>query len=47
VPHADASGSTAVRRLGALRGETLTTARPSYDQNNEPIVEITFDSQAA
>jgi preprotein translocase subunit SecD len=47
VPYEDGSGSIAVRRLGGIRGDSLTNARPSYDQNNEPIVEITFDSQAA
>ena len=51
VPYApDAPGagtSIAVRRLGGIRGDSLTNARQSYDQNNEPIVEITFNSQAA
>ena len=47
VPYEDGSGSIAVRRLGGIRGDSLTNARQSYDQNNEPIVEITFDSQAA
>jgi preprotein translocase subunit SecD len=51
VPYApDSPGagtSLAVRRLGGIRGDSLTAARQSYDQNNEPIVEITFNSQAA
>jgi len=50
VPYAAGSDfagtSTAVRRLGGVRGDSLTNAQQSYDQQtNEPIVNITFDSQ--
>ena len=51
VPYAaDSPGagtSIAVRRLGGIRGDSLTAARLDYDQNNEPVVAITFNSQAA
>jgi len=50
VPYAPntpgAGTSIAVRRLGGIRGDSLTDARQSYDQQtNEPIVNITFDAQ--
>ena len=38
--------SLAVRRLGGIRGDSLTNARQSFDpQDNAPVVSITFDSQ--
>ena len=38
----------AVKRLGGIRGDNLTDARPGNDpQTNEPVVTITFDSQGA
>jgi len=43
-----AGQSLAVERLGGIRGDNLTDARPGNDpQTNEPIVSITFDSQGA
>ena len=51
VPYAaDAPGagtSIAVRRLGGIRGDSLTNAQQTYDQNNEAVVSITFDSQGS
>jgi preprotein translocase subunit SecD len=51
VPYApDAPGagtSIAVRRLGGIRGDSLTNAQQSYDQNQEPVVSITFDAQGS
>ena len=38
--------SLAVRRLGGIRGNSLTNAQQSFDpQTNEPVVSITFDAQ--
>jgi preprotein translocase subunit SecD len=50
VPYAStASGagtSIAVKRLGGVRGDSLTNAQQSFDQRtNEPVVSITFDAQ--
>lgn len=49
VPFADASaggvGAIAVKRLGGIKGDSLTDAKQSYDQNNTPVVSITFDQQ--
>ena len=50
VPYADpASGgvqSIAVKRLGGIKGDNLTNAQQSFNQqNNEPVVSITFDQQ--
>ncbi len=37
-----------VRRLGGIRGDSLTNAQPTRNQqNNEPVVSITFDAQGA
>ncbi|WPZ05120.1 protein translocase subunit SecD [Blastomonas marina] len=46
APGSDYEGATlAVRRLGGIKGDTLTDARQSFDpQTNEPVVNITFDS---
>ena len=42
------SAVIAVRRLGGIRGNSLTDAQQSFDpQTNEPVVSITFDSQGA
>ena len=36
----------AVKRLGGIKGDQLTNAQQTYDQQtNEPVVSITFDSQ--
>jgi len=51
VPYADpAEGggvpTIAVRRLGGIKGDTLTNAQQTYDpQTNEPVVSIQFNSQ--
>ena len=50
VPYAEgeplAGTSIAVRRLGGIRGDSLTNAQQSFDpQTNEPVVSITFDPQ--
>ncbi|MXO59499.1 protein translocase subunit SecD [Altererythrobacter salegens] len=43
-----AGQAIAVKRLGGIRGDMLTNAQQSNDQQtNEPIVNITFDSQGA
>ena len=40
--------SLAVRRLGGIRGDSLTDAQQSFDaQTNDPVVTITFDSQGS
>ncbi|HVR91568.1 MAG TPA: protein translocase subunit SecD [Novosphingobium sp.] len=50
VPYADparnGAAAIAVKRLGGIKGDSLTNAQQSNDQrNNEPIVSITFDQQ--
>ena len=41
-----AGGVIAVKRLGGIRGDSLTNAQQSFDaQTNEPVVDITFDQQ--
>src|SRR5690606_23738041 len=41
-----AGQSIAVRRLGGIRGDSLTNAVQGFDQQtNEPVVNITFDAQ--
>jgi preprotein translocase subunit SecD len=47
APGSDLEGSAlAVKRLGGIRGDSLTNAQQSVDpQTNEPIVNITFDAQ--
>lgn len=50
VPYADplegGAPAIAVKRLGGIRGDSLTDARQSFDQrNNEPVVSIQFDQQ--
>ncbi|MDF1834652.1 MAG: protein translocase subunit SecD [Alteraurantiacibacter sp. bin_em_oilr2.035] len=50
VPYADESAYAgqfeAVRRLGGIRGDTLTGAQQSFDpKTNEPVVSIQFDPQ--
>ncbi|MXP09123.1 protein translocase subunit SecD [Pseudoblastomonas halimionae] len=46
APGSDFEGSAiAVKRLGGIKGDTLTDARQSFDaQTNEAVVTITFDS---
>ena len=50
VPYAEDSAFAgqfeAVRRLGGIRGDSLTNAQQGFDQQtNEPVVNIQFDSQ--
>jgi|EndMetStandDraft_2_1072991.scaffolds.fasta_scaffold18199_2 preprotein translocase subunit SecD len=51
VPYADPAKSggmpaIAVKRLGGIKGDQLTDAKQSFgQQNNEPVVSITFDQQ--
>ena len=47
APGSDYEGTQlAVRRLGGIRGDSLTNAQQSFDpQTNEPIVNIQFDPQ--
>ena len=51
VPYAEqqpgqAVSSIAVRRLGGIKGDSLTNAQQSYEQQtNQPVVSITFDQQ--
>ncbi|MDE2595915.1 MAG: protein translocase subunit SecD [Sphingomonadales bacterium] len=52
VPFADPKksstgvGAIAVKRLGGIKGDSLTDAKQTFDQrNNEPVVSITFDQQ--
>lgn len=48
VPFEDGSGMLAVKRLGGIRGDSLTNAQQSFEQQtNQPVVSITFDSQGA
>ena len=49
APNSDYAGATiAVRRLGGVRGDSLTAAEATRDPTtNEPAVSITFDSQGA
>ena len=46
APGSDYEGSAlAVRRLGGIRGDSLTNAQQTFDsQTNEPVVSIQFDS---
>jgi preprotein translocase subunit SecD len=47
APGSDYEGqSIAVKRLGGVRGDSLTNAQQSFDpQTNEPVVSITFNSE--
>ena len=46
APGTDFEGtSIAVRRLGGIRGDSLTNAQQTFSQNNEPVVSISFDQQ--
>ena len=52
VPYApgtpQAGSSIAVKRLGGIRGDTLTNAQQSFQpQTNEPVVQIQFNGQGA
>lgn len=43
-PFEDGTGNIAVRRLGGIDGENLTGAQQSFDQDNQPVVVIQFDT---
>jgi preprotein translocase subunit SecD len=47
APGSDLEGAKiAVRRLGGVRGDSLTNAQQSFDpQDNSPVVNITFDAE--
>jgi preprotein translocase subunit SecD len=45
LPYAEGGGLIAVRRLGGIAGDKLVKANPSVDQNNQPAVEIQFDTE--
>jgi len=50
VPYADPQEgggvqAIAVKRLGGIKGDQLTNAQQAFDQNNTPVVSITFDQQ--
>ncbi|MFC4295009.1 protein translocase subunit SecD [Novosphingobium tardum] len=50
VPYAEGTqgqptGAIAVKRLGGIKGDQLTDAKQSYDQNNRPVVSITFNQE--
>jgi preprotein translocase subunit SecD len=50
VPYAEGEAPTgvaaiAVKRLGGIKGDQLTNAQQSFDQNNTPVVTIQFDTQ--
>jgi len=47
VPYLDPKlGSIAVKRLGGIKGDQLTDAKQTYEQQtNRPVVSITFDQQ--
>ncbi len=43
-PMAEGGGNIAVRRLGGIGGDSLTGAQQTYDQDNQPVVSIQFDT---
>jgi preprotein translocase subunit SecD len=49
VPYSDpgkgGAPAIAVKRLGGIKGDSLTNAQQTFSQNNEPVVSITFDQQ--
>ncbi|NBC38060.1 protein translocase subunit SecD [Novosphingobium sp. FSY-8] len=46
VPYAEAGmPPIAVKRLGGIKGDRLTDAKQGYNQNNIPVVNISFDTQ--
>ncbi len=45
LPYAEGGGFISVRRLGGIAGDKLVKANPSVDQNNQPAVEIQFDTE--
>lgn len=38
-------GAIAVKRLGGIQGDQLTNAQQGYDQNGQPVVNITFNQE--
>lgn len=47
LPMADGSGFVAVKRRVMVSGDQLVDAKPGYDQNNQPNINITFNSAGA
>jgi preprotein translocase subunit SecD len=47
LPLADGTGSMAVKRRVMVSGDQLTDAKQSFDQNNQPDIDITFNTQGA
>jgi preprotein translocase subunit SecD len=45
LPYEEGGGLIAVRRLGGISGDKLVKANPSVDQDNQPAVDITFDTE--
>ncbi|HWU02890.1 MAG TPA: protein translocase subunit SecD [Novosphingobium sp.] len=45
VPYAEGGQAIAVQRLGGIKGDRLTDAKQGYDQNNQAVVNISFDQQ--
>ncbi len=45
LPMDDGSGVIAVKRAGGIGGDTLTAAQQSFDENNQAVVNITFNSE--
>ena len=43
----EGGGTEIIRRRSEVSGENLTNARLSFDQSNQPVVELRFDSQGA
>jgi preprotein translocase subunit SecD len=47
LPLADGTGAMAVQRRVMVSGDQLTDAKQSFDQDNRPVVSITFNSAGA
>lgn len=47
LPLADGTGAMAVKRRVMVSGDQLTDARQSFNQDGQPVVEITFNSAGA
>ena len=47
LPLADGTGAMAVKRRVMVSGEQLTSAKQGFDQDGQPVVQITFNSAGA
>ena len=47
LPMADGTGAIAVQRRSIVSGDQLVDARQSFDQNGQPVVSITFNTQGS